>query len=68
MSKEERERLDRLGNTIASQPNPTEAPLGLAGVALAGGRVESNRASRWTGDGKAWSDLSGGQKGKFMVC
>ena len=45
-----------------------EQSMGLAGVALNQGAAASGptRVDKWTGLGKKWGDLSGGQKGMLL--
>lgn len=69
MSKEQAEllRLLRESEAMANKradARTQEQSLGLAGVALSQGgtAVGSSRVDKWTGLGKKWGDLSGGQK------
>lgn len=64
LSNEQAELLRMLRTaTQQEKARQEQASLGLAGVALAQGATSDSRAaSRWTGEGKKWSDISAGQK------
>lgn len=65
LSKEQTELLNLLRNAAQQEKlRQDQVSLGLAGKALSeGAAADHSRVSRWTGEGKKWSDISAGQKG-----
>lgn len=65
LSKEQTELLNLLRSAAQQEKlRQDQVSLGLAGKALSeGAAADNSRVSRWTGEGKKWSDISAGQKG-----